>query len=297
MRSWLIIPAMGVVSAVAAAALGERAPIELSACGVAGASIAAAIRALIGDSPASLAGAVVAPLLMIAMLFDPAIGGASARAWIAIAAVGWTLVELARPTTSPLVAVLPATVAAVLDPSFVALIAIAGARLVTAPWERPRWAIAVPIAGALLAVLAVIACLARGGALAALADQWTGHAAEPIGLGRLVAQGAHAMGPMSAVAAIAGLVVLLRARHAELAAAVCLAGALFVGMRTGGTGPSLIALAALTTGLAVGRFAGAIRLAPGQALAGATAGVLLLVPPAWTAIEHGDGVQLTDASR
>ena len=288
---------MGVVSAGAAIGLGERTVIEIVACGFAGASVTATIRALIGDSPASLAGAVLAPLLMIAMLFDPAIGGASARAWIAIAAVGWTLVELARPTTSPLVAVLPATVAAVLDPSFVALIAIAGARLVTAPWERPRWAIAVPVLGGLLAVLAVIACLAHGGAFAALANRWTGFAADPIGLGQLVGRGAQVIGPMIAVAALAGLIVLVRTRHAELAVAVSIAGALLVGMRTGGSGPSLIALAALTAGLAVGRFAGAIRRPAGQALAGATASVLLLVPPAWTAIEHGRPTQIADASR
>lgn len=288
---------MGVVSAAAAAGLGERAPIELCACGVAGASIAATVRALIGDSPASMTGAVLAPLLMIAMLFDPAIGGASTRAWVAIAAVGWTVFELARPTTSPLVALLPATVAAVLDPSFVALIAIAGARLVTAPWERPRWAIAVPIVGVLLAVLGVIACVAHGGAFATLGDRWTGHAAQSIGLAGLVARGAETIGPLTAVAALGGLAVLSRPRHAEVAVAVCIAGALLVGMRTGGAGPSLIALAALTSGLAVGRFAGMIRPGAGQALAGATAGVLLLVPPAWTAIEHGHPVQLADASR
>ncbi len=288
---------MGVASAATAAGLGERAPVELIACGVAGAAIAAAVRALIGDSPASITGAVLAPLLMIAMLFDPAIGGASARAWIAVGAVGWTVVELARPTTSPLVALLPATVAAILDPSFVGLIAIAGVRLVTAPWERPRWAIAVPITGVLLAVLALIACLAHGGTLGRLADHWIGHPADSIGLAGLVARGAQTIGPVIAVAALAGLSVLVRPRHAEIAVAVCIVGALFVGMRTGGAGPSLIALGSLTAGLAVGRFAGTIRIGAGQAIMGATAGVLLLVPPAWTAIERGDDVQVARASR
>ncbi len=288
---------MGVASAAAAAALGERAPIELIACGAAGAAIAAAVRALSGDSPGSIIGAVLAPLLMIAMLFDPAIDGASARAWIAVAAVGWTVVELARPTTSPLVALLPATVAAILDPSFVALIAIAGVRLVTAPWERPRWAIVVPIAGVLIAVLALIACLAHGGTFARLADHWTGHAADSIGLAGLVARGAQTIGPVIAFAALAGLFVLVRPRHAEVAVAVCIAGALLVGMRSGGAGASLIALGSLTAGLAVGRFAGAIRLGAGQAIMGTAAAVLLLLPPAWTAIEHGDRVQVVDASR
>jgi hypothetical protein len=155
----------------------------------------------------------------------------------------------------------------------------------------------VPIVGLLTAALALIAGLADRGAFATLATHWTGHPADSIGLAALVARGAHTIGPMIAVAALAGLAVLVRPRHAEVAVAACIAGALLVGMRTGGAGPSLIALGSLTAGLAVGRFAGAIRLGAGQAIIGATAGVLLVVPPAWTAIEHGDRVQLVSSSR
>lgn len=288
---------MGVVSAGAALGLGERAPLEVIACGAAGASLAAAIRALVGDSAASLTGAIVAPLLMIAMLFDPAIGGASARGWIAIAAACWTLVELARPTTSPLVALLPATVAGVLDPSFIAMIAVAGARLITAPWERPRWAIAVPIAGGLLALLAVLACLSRSGSLLALGTSWCGLPPHPLSFTSLARLGAQTIGPVTAVAALAGIVVLVRTRYAELAAILCGVGALLVAMRTGVVGAAPIAIASLSAGLAVGRFAGTIRLPAGQAVAGATASLLLLVPPAWTAIEHGERVSIAHASR
>jgi hypothetical protein len=288
---------MGVVSAGAALGLGERVPLEVIACGAAGASMAAAIRALVGDSPASLTGAIAAPLLMIAMLFDPAIGGASARAWIAIAAACWTMVELARPTTSPLVALLPATVAGVLDPSFVAVIAVAGARLMTAPWERPRWAISVPIAGGLIAVLALLAGVARTGSLLSLGTYWCGLPAHPVSFGSLASLGAQTIGPVAAVAALAGIVVLVRRRYAELAAVLCGLGALLVAMRTGVVGPAAIAIASLSAGLAVGRFAGTIRLPAGQALAGATASLLLLLPPAWTAIEHGERVSNVHASR
>ena len=49
---------------------------------------------------------------------------------------------------------------AVLDPSYALLIAIAGARLVTAPWQRPRWIAVVPIAGAGVAILALLAGVA-----------------------------------------------------------------------------------------------------------------------------------------
>src|SRR5690606_2851050 len=100
-----------------------------------------------GDSPASFVAMVVAPLLAIATIFD--LGIADARELVAIAAAAWTCVELSRPSTSPLVALLPAGVAGILDPAFAAMMPIAAVRVMTAPWERPRWAIAIPFAGAI----------------------------------------------------------------------------------------------------------------------------------------------------
>lgn len=289
------VVAAGVAVGVAVARGAAVVPLDVVACGAAGASITAAVRALVGDSPASIAGAVLAPLLAIATLFDPALA-VTARGFIAIAALGWTVVELARPTTAPLVAVLPACVAAILDPGLAALVPIAGARLITAPWQRPRWAIAVPIMGGLVAALAVLACLARSGPLAALGDRWCGLVAHPTTLRLLAADTAATLGPMTAVAALAGLAVLARPRHAELATLVAGLGAALVALRTGAIGPSLVAVAALSAGLAVGRFAGAIRIASGQAVVGATTAVLLLLPPAWTAFA-ADRVSIADASR
>jgi len=277
---------MGAVSAAAAAGLGALAPAPIIAVGLAGAATTAAIRALAGDSPASLAGAVLAPLLLIAQVFDPSLahGVALLRACIAIAAAGWTIVELARPTTSPLVALLPATIAAVLSPVYVALVGIAGSRLVTAPWQRPRWAPLVPAVGAIALVLAVISGLAPHGPLAVLGDAWGGAARAPQGPGSLVAQLGATLGPLTAVAALAGLPFLLL-------------GGFLVGLRTGSVDPSLVVVGALASGLAVGRLAGMIRLAPGQAIAGATVGALVLAPPAWTVIEHGSRVPIQHTSR
>jgi len=291
----MVIPAIGVASAAAAGALGATHLIV--PLGLAGAAVAGAVRALAGDAPAYLAGAVIAPLLLLASLFDPGVSGELPRAVIAIAAAAWTVVELARPSTSPLVAVLPATVAAVLDPSFVALVAIAGARVMTAPWARPRWAIAVPVAGVLAIVLALIAGAAHGGPLGTLADRWCGPRVHPSSIGALATAGADVLGPVTAVAALAGLAALVRVRHAELAIAASIAGALLVDLRTGAIGPSTIALAALCAGLAVGRLAAQIRLASGQAIAAVTVGALLVVPPAWTAIERSPRVANARASR
>lgn len=299
MRSWLIIPAMGAASAAAAAGLGAHDPAPLVALGLAGAATAAAIRALAGDSPASLAGAVLAPLLAIAAVLDPSLahGVALLRACVAIAAAGWTVVELARPSTSPLVAVLPACIAAVLSPAYVALVAIAGARLITAPWQRPRWAPAVPIIGALAAVLAAIACIADHGSLAALGDAWCGSPRAVHDTAALAERTALTLGPLAAVAAIAGLPVLARLRHAEVSVIAIVAGSLIVSVRGGAPDPSLLGVAALAAGLAVGRLAGMIRIASGQACAGAAIAALVLAAPAWTVIEHGSRVSSPHASR
>ncbi len=290
---------MGAVCAAGAAGLGVHAAAPLLALGLAGAAVAASIRALVGDSPASLTGAVLAPLLVVATVLDPAQahGVALVRACIAIAAAGWTIVELARPTTSPLVALLPATIACILSPAYVALVAIAGARLMTAPWQRPRWAVGVPIAGALALVLALIAGLAYHGSLGALGDAWCGSARSPRGVASLAELLATTIGPLAAVAAIAGLSSLVRARHAELAAGTIVVGSVLVSVRSGAVDPSLLGITSVCAGLAVGRLAGTIRFAAGQAFAGAAIAALVLATPAWTVIEHGSRVSRAHASR
>lgn len=278
---------MGAASAAAAMGLGAHTPLPIVTMGLLGAAMCAAIRALAGDSPASLAGAVLAPLLVIATLTEPAVGHgvAQLRAFIAIAAACWTLVELARPTTSPLVGLLPATIAAVLSPAYIALVVIAGSRLVTAPWQRPRWAIAVPILGGLALVVAVLAGFARHGALHGLADTWIGAPRSPQSVPAVLELAALALGPITAVAALAGLPLFARVRHAEAAATTIVVGAMLVSVRSGAVDPSLVGIAVVATGLAVGRLAGMIRLSVGQAALGATLGALVLLPPAWTVVE------------
>lgn len=272
MRSWIAIPTLGAACAGCAAGLAALHataidPALVIATGLAGAALTACIRALSGDSPASIAAMVIAPLLAIATLFE--LGIATPRELVAIAAAAWTCVELARPSTSPLVALLPAAIAA-LDPAFAAMLPIAGARAMTAPWQRPKWAFAIPI-------LTALAALVRIGAY------WR----EPvpaIDIGAYAALVAGSLGPLMATAAIGGLVVLARRRHGELALAASVVLACILGARAGAVTPPLVALAALSSGLAIGRFAAQIRLAPGQAWAGAVVGALLLLAPTWSVI-------------
>ncbi|MGE0867123.1 MAG: hypothetical protein AB7P03_01080 [Kofleriaceae bacterium] len=294
---------MAVVSAGAATALGSRSPELIVAVGAAGGSAAAAIRALAGDSPASLAAAAIAPLLMIASWFDAGlvhdamVRGAAfdasmlddtmmLRTALAFAAMGWCIVELSRPTSTPLVAALPAVVAGVLAPSTVALIAIAGARAMSAPWQRPRWAVMIPVIGTLAIAAAVVAGGAHGGPVAELGAVWFGQPATPIDPTGWLARAGDALGPLTAAASIAGLMLLVRRRPAELALLACSAGAILVDLRAGSIGGVTIGAAALAAAFAIGRLAALIKLGAGQAIAGATAGLLLVIPPAWVAIDH-----------
>jgi hypothetical protein len=275
-RSWFVIPAAGVACGGAAVALGLPPAVALL-----GAAFAAAIRMLTGDAPGALVAAGVAPLVAVASFAEA--GGAPVRGVLALAAAAWAIAELARPEDAPvppLVAVVPASIAAVLDPSFAALIAIAGARLVTVRWDRPRWVAVVPIGGALVVALAVLA----GTRWPGLAAPWFAAAARPIAPLAVAALAGAALGPLTAVAALAGLGVLARPRYAELAIAASVGGALLVDLRAGAVGGATLGLAGLLAGLAIGRFAALIRLPSGQALAGATAGLLVLLPPAWTAV-------------
>ncbi|HEU0031171.1 MAG TPA: hypothetical protein VFQ53_11100 [Kofleriaceae bacterium] len=286
LRSWIAIPILAVVTAAGAFAVARDASTTLGAAGVA-AAFAAAIRMLAGDSPAALAGAAAAALLAVALVLDQA-PTAGLGAWLAIAATGWTIAELARVAStpaSPIVAMLPATIAAILEPACTPLVAIAGTRLVTAPWQRPRWAIALPIVGGLAVIVAIIAGGADSGWLGRLGHAWYGAGARPADVVTTLVREGSAIGPLVAVAALAGFAIVMRVHLASLAIAAVAIGALLVAMRAGGATPIALGLAALCAGLGVGRLAGMIRIASGQAIVGATCAALLLVPPAWTVVE------------
>ena len=273
---------MGVLSAAAVIAVTHD-PYAIAAAGLAGAALAGAIRALSGDAPASLVAAMLAPLLVLASLAEHEL--VTVTSCLSVAAIAWTVVELSRASTSPLVAMLPATIAGVLEPAAIALVPIAGARLVTAPWNRPRWAIAIPIAGGLAVMLAMITYNASDGSLGALGARWFGpaHATTPPALAVDLAE---ALGPLTAVAAIAGLALIAKLRLAELAIVACALGALLVDLRAGTTGPTTLGIAGLAAALAIGRFALTIRMPPLQAVAGATVAMMLLLPSAWTVISR-----------
>lgn len=321
MRPWLAIPIVGVVAAAIAAALGGRG-LELACAAAAGAAVVHALRAFAGDSPAAIAGACAGALLAVVTISEHAHRTELSIPFLALAAAAWTFAELARETATPYVALAPAITAAIIEPACVALVAIAGARLVgkpsrpmveaalrtqlrtgesgqlplpqiesgrhkKAPRPRiglPRWVIAVPIAGAGLVLLAIITGTARDGLLGSLASSWYGPRVRDASPGASLFSLGDALGPLLVVAAGAGAIVLARVHLASLAVVACAIGAVLVDLRTGATGAFTVGLASLCAGAGISRFAGMIRVRSGQAITAATCGVLLLVPPVWTLI-------------
>jgi len=250
-----VIPAAGAAAGALAAAAGHTAPpLLLASAALAGAAVAAAVRAQCGESPAALAAAALAPLVAIASMID-ALGVPA----LAVAAAAWTLAELARPTRTPLVALLPAAVAAVLAPAFVVLLPIAATRL------PGRVRLPAQIAGG----LACLGVLLYAGPPAS---------PDPAALARALGD---ALGPLLAVAALGGLVLIARARADVVA---CVAAVLLADVHAGAVTAPTLGLAALCAGVGIARFAGTIRLASGQAIVAATCGALLLLAPAWLAV-------------
>jgi hypothetical protein len=274
-RTWLAIPALALACAAIAVANGAT-PAVAAAVGALGAALAAAVRAFAGASIAATVAAATGALLgALAFLDLPA---ESIRAALAGACGLFAIAELARPApvaASPWPAFGAAVVAAALDPSYVALPAIAGARLVTGPWSRPRWAIALPIAGALAVVLAVVA--ARS-----LPELWAAWSDAPAATrGSLAALAGDTLGPLAIVAAVCGLAGCAAAsRFAAAAVAAVALGAALVSTRDAALAPALPVAAALACGVAVARLAALVRLPVGQTFVGAITGFLLLVSSA-----------------
>ena len=244
--------------ATAIALMTQRAPAVAIAIGVAAAAVTAATRVLAGHSPASLAGGVVAAGLV-------AFGVGDARSALAIATACFAIVELTRETPrSPLPPIAAAFVAAMLDPSFVALAPVVGWQLV----RGPRWTWIVPIAGVVVVALAVITAVGAP----SLWRVWAGHdAARDLDV-TIVAIGST-LGAIASVAAIAGLALVPRRGLVVIAIAIT---AIAVDTRSGQVGGASIGIAALAAGLAVSRLAAMIRMPVGQAFAGATAGFIVV---------------------
>jgi hypothetical protein len=181
---------------------------------------------------------------------------------------------------SPLPALGGALVAGVLDPSYVALIPIAGVRLLTGPWSRPRWAAVVPLGGTLALGVAILAASAREGIFAELWHVWA-HRAGHDAPGALLLQAGDTLGPIAAVATLAGLAICAtRGRYAAAAALAVAGGALSVDLVCGSLGVATLATAAMATGVGLARLAATLRWPPAQTFVGATAGILVVAAPA-----------------
>lgn len=280
-KTWLAIPIMAVACGALAFALGQPPEAAIAIAALAAAA-AAAVRAFAGPSvaTATTAGA-AAVLVSLAVLDTPDLD--VARAALAGAAALFAIAELARPLpvdASPWPAIGGAVVAGVLDPSYVALLVIAGIRFVLGPWARPRWSVVVPLTGTLAIGVALLAACAESGIFAELWLAWTAHpgSATPI---ELLAQAGDTLGPIATIAALAGLVVCsLRGRFAAAASLAVAAGAIAVDLSIGVLGAAPLVIAAVAAGVGLARLAAIVRWPTGQTFVGATAGFLIVVAPA-----------------
>ena len=276
LRGWLVIPVVAALAATAAALTARSADAAIAGglgAALLAAALAAAIRAFVGTgAPAAIAAASGSALGVLGWLDT----GGDVRGAFAGAAAAFAICELVRPReplASPWPAVGAAALAAALAPAYAALPVVTATFVISSPGPRPRWAIALPIAGGVVAALAIVAACAHGGALARLDHAWSGHVL------RLGAPAiADRLGPLTAVAALAGLA--LCAVRGRFAAAATL-GTLAFAVQTAG-GPALPILAGLGAGVALGRLALLVRLPVGQAFVGAAAGFMLVAVPAWT---------------
>jgi len=276
-RTWLAIPASAI--ACAALALLDRAPLAVLALAALGADVAAAVRAFAGPSlAAAIAGATASILSTCCALelhgFD------IARGALAAAAAMFAVSEIARPQQpdmSPWPAIGAALAAATLDASFVVLIAITGVRFVRGPWPRRPWSIAIPAFGAVAIVVALAAALTRAGMFANLWTLWSGrsgHALPPVLLGDL-------LGPIAAVAAVAGLgVCMSRGRLAAATVAALALGSIGADFASGALGVATPALAAVAAGVAIARLAALVRWPLAQPFVGAAAGFVIVLAAA-----------------
>ena len=295
-----MIPVIAVACAGIAAAVGQR-PLPALALGALAAAICGAVRAFAGSSlAASIAAATAALLGVLGLLGVP--GFVVARAAFAGAAAMFAMSELVRltPAKSPYPAIGAALVAAVLDPSFVGLTALSGARLVAGPkwsepanagergpWARPRWAALVPVFGAAVMLLALGAAMAHHGVLSRLWSTWTGSPPLAGTVSQVVIMVGDSLGPMALIACLAGIgVCVARNRFSAAAVITVLVGSLAVAIRDGVLTPGTLVTAALVAGVGIARLAGMVRWQVGQTLTSATASLMLLVAPALALVPH-----------
>lgn len=281
-KTWLAIPAVAVACAGAAAALRQT-PEVIVGTGALGAALAAVVRAFAGASVAAAVAGIAAALLGVAAVLD---GHALelARASLAAAAAMFAIAELVRPMPpdeSPLPSIGAALLAGVLDPSYIALVPITGWRFVRGPWSRPRGSIALPIVGALGCLLAIGCAIAPSGVLADLWATWSAREGAAMSPLDVLAAAGDVLGPVTAVAALAGLgVCVMRGRYAAASVTAVMAGAIAVDLATGTLGAALPSMAALGAGMAIARLTGMVRWPTGQAFVAAATGFIMVVAPA-----------------
>jgi len=256
LRSWLVIPCGGCVATAIAFGAGRTETVALTV-GLAAAAITACVRVLAGHSPASLVGGLAAAAIV-------GVGVGEPRAAVALALAGFAIVELMRETRERSIVppIAAAFLAAILDPTFVALAPVVGSRL-----RGARWTILAPVLGVAVVAVATIASLSWPG----LWRVWSGHRMAAGSPDHAALAVAETLGAVITVASVLGLALVPRRALVVVAIATT---AVLVDARTGHVGASGIGIAALAAGLSISRLGATIRIPAGQACAAGAAGFI-----------------------
>jgi hypothetical protein len=305
-RDWLAMTALALACA-GLAYVTTRTPLPALAVAAVAVATGRAVRGFIAGTPAaSLIAAACAGVLATAC-FVAFGGGPPVRAVLASACAMFAVGELARGVgsslaeargprsevhlASPWPMLAAAVLAAALDPTFTPLVGIAGSASRRMPDDgrdvivARRIALGVSAVGVLATGFAVLAACAHHGVLAEAWQGWVGASATTRGALAIAARLGDELGPLAAVAALAGLAICAsRDRLASLATLAITAGAVLVAVRVGAVTPATFVVASLAAGVAVGRLAALVRRPVGQAFVAATAAVLTIGAPAWTLV-------------
>ncbi|MFT3692833.1 MAG: hypothetical protein QM831_06815 [Kofleriaceae bacterium] len=282
MRPWYVIPVLAIASIAAAWLITHHVPLAI-AIGACAAALTAAIRGVLGPSGvaavAAAGGGAVGMLgaLALHVTIRDAIGGAAAM---------FSIYELARDkqvTESPLPAAGAAVLAGVIDPSYAGLVCVAGIAWLRSPGSKPRGAIALPVIGAIAALVAISCALTSPHS--SLYVHWLGRTPAHRDIANTLLRTGDVVGAMPAFAALVGLVsCILRDRVSGFAVGAIVGITAITSLAGGFVSPAAPLVAGLGTGVAIGRLAMLVRLPVGQQFVGATCGFVLVVAPAWTLI-------------
>lgn len=287
MRSWVVIPLLGVTAAEIALCT-QHSTWSAAVVGCVAVALGAAIRSFIGRSlAAALSGVAGALLGVIGLVGLPSLEVQRGRFAIGGAAALFAIYQLTRSRAdraSPAPAIAASLLASALDPSYVPLwVVVAVQWAARSQGATRRWMYGVAVVGVVATCGAVaLATLWHDGATW---RAWSGLHGEASGVGDVFERIGDLLGPIAACCSVAGLVLcILLNKSGGLAISAVAAMTVIAAWSSNDIPPAAPMVAGVCSGVAIGRFAASLHHPAGQAFIGAVAGFVLVVGSAWSLV-------------